>query len=420
MSNRSNAIILSSMLLLSLAAAACQSEPAKQSSSNKGAPAGSRTNPPGSVEERESTTLYAVEMVDAKTAFAYGTNDAGFTGSVVIRTKDGGATWNCVLRTEQTEIVGLDFFDALNGAAISDGGVVYTTSDGGDSWTAANDISLFTPKYTLESKPVSVQPAAGASNRNAAARVEIEYVEMLGLTFKSEKDGWAFGSREESVSGAKPGTTVTRTRPVVLRTTDGGTTWSPVTLPADLPGYGLSKSSFVDIMNGWVVAGTIDEDETGAVLRTTDGGQTWKVAPLPDAKQVPQSIFFIDANNGWIVGATEDEAGDPGPSQILATKDGGATWEVKTKVAGSLRSVYFVDPQNGIAVGSGGKAFRTADGGATWSEATTQDWTGGVLIDLTEPLYNTGQPPAFTAFVLTAPGQGFATSDLGVHAYRAK
>ena len=101
-----------------------------------------------------------------------------------------------------------------------------------------------------------------------------------------------------------------------------------------------------------MVGGSIDEDDTGAVLRTTDGGSTWKIATMPEAKQVPQSVFFLDANNGWIVGATEDDAGDPGPSAILATKDGGATWEVKTKVAASLRSVHFIDAQNGVAVGS--------------------------------------------------------------------
>lgn len=427
MINRSQSLLLIATLAVSLVTGACQTEPAKQGTGNKAsAPSGARSNPPGSVEERENTTLYAVKMVDAKTAFAYGTNDVGFTGSVVIRTTDGGASWNCVLRTEQTELVGLDFIDAKNGAAISDGGVVYSTSDGGDSWMASNDIDLFTAKYTIETKPIApVRPQPAPANRNSPAQpaqvVAADYVELLGLTFKTEKDGWAFGSREESTQGSKPGSIVTKTRPVVVRTSDGGATWQPVTLASDLPSLGMSRSSFVDAMNGWVVAGTIDEDDTGAVLRTTDGGTTWKTVPMPDSKQVPQSIFFLDANNGWLVGATEDEAGDAGPSQILATKDGGATWEVKTKVAASLRSVHFIDAQTGMAVGSGGKIFRTADGGATWTEATTHDWTTGTVVETTDPLYKAGQPqPTYTAFVLVAPGRGFATSDLGVHAYRAK
>lgn len=422
MLNRPNALFLSTAVALALGAGACQTEPAKQTAGN--APqqqAGGRTHPIGSAEERENSTLFTVEMVDATTAFAYGTNDAGFTGSVVIRTKDAGASWKCVMRTEQTELVGLDFVDAQNGAALSDGGVVYTTADGGETWTASNDIDLFSSKYTIETKPV-VRPAAGPANRNVPVQmVEADYVEMLGITFKTANDGWAFGSRESSSPAPKPGSSVTKTHPVVLRTTDGGNSWQPVTLATDLPAYGLSRSSFVDATNGWVVAGSIDSEDTGAVLRTTDGGATWKVSPLPDAKQVPQAVFFIDANNGWIVGATEDEAGDAGPSQILATKDGGATWEVKTKVAASLRSVHFFDLQNGLAVGSGGKVFRSTDGGATWSDAVTHDWTGGVVLDMTDPLYKAGQEqPAFTSFVLVAPGRGYATSDLGVHAYKAK
>lgn len=427
MRNRSTSLSLVCGLVAALAAGACQTEPAKQAAGNKGpALSGARANPPGSAEERENTTLYSVEMVDAMTAFAYGTNDVGFTGSVVIRTVDGGVTWKCVLRTEQTELVGLDFVDAKNGGAISDGGVVYSTADGGESWTASNDIDLFTAKYTIETKPVApVRPLPAAPNKNAPAQpaqiVASEYVELLGLSFKTEKDGWAFGSREESTQGSKPGSIVTKTRPVVVRTSDGGASWQPVTLASDLPSYGMSRSCFIDAMNGWVVAGTIDEDDTGAVLRTTDGGATWKTVPTPDAKQVPQSIFFLDANNGWLVGATEDESGDPGPSQILATKDGGATWEVKTKVAASLRAVQFVDAQNGMAVGSGGKVFHTSDGGSSWTEATTHDWAAGTLIETTDPLYKAGQPqPTYTAFVLVAPGRGFATSDLGVHAYKAK
>ena len=424
MRNRSHTFLLVCAIATSLTVTACQTEPARQTAGNKpGAAAGARTNPPGSVEERENTTLHAVEMVDARTAFAYGTNDVGYTGSVLIRTTDGGATWKCVLRTEQTELVGIDFLDASNGAAISDGGVVYTTSDGGESWVASNDIDLFSLKYTIETKPVApVKPPTGAANRNAPPQIiASDYVEMLGVTFKSEKDGWAFGSREESSQGAKPGSITTKTRPVVVRTSNGGETWQPVTLAADLPSYGLSRSSFTDSTNGWVVGGSIDEDDTGAVLRTTDGGSTWKIATMPEAKQVPQSVFFLDANNGWIVGATEDDAGDPGPSAILATKDGGATWEVKTKVAASLRSVHFIDAQNGVAVGSGGKVFRTTDGGATWSDASTHDWTTGTVVETTDPLYKAGEPqPTYTAFVLVAPGRGFATSDLGVHAYRAK
>jgi photosystem II stability/assembly factor-like uncharacterized protein len=90
-------------------------------------------------------------------------------------------------------------------------------------------------------------------------------------------------------------------------------------------------------------------------------------------------------------------------------------------VPAALRAVRFADAQNGWAVGMGGKIFKTSDGGATWAEQTEQDWTGGQSVDLTDPVDPKGGPqPDFTAFVLVAPGHGFATSDMGIYEYRAK
>lgn len=410
--------ILLMMMVLPLALlVGCQSEPARKTAGGA-PPADSRKLAPGSAEERDNTTLFTVAVVDAQTAFAFGTNDQDFTGSVIIRTSDGGATWKCVLRTGMTEIVALDFVDAQNGAALSDGGVLYTTADGGQTWEGDNDSNLFKQVYTLP----SAAPEPGVMPRNGAQGPNLpEFIELYGISFRGEKDGWAFGSREETTQGSKPGTFATRTRPVVLRTSDGGETWSLVSLPASLPAFGLSRSAFVDQTTGWVVAGNIDEDDSGAILKTTDGGATWAVLPAGPAKQVPEDVYFLDATTGWAVGATEDASGEPGPSHILATKDGGATWQIQTKVAASLRSICFADTQNGWAVGSNGRTYRTTDGGTTWAEQTVHDWSTGQVLDTTDPIGTSGQPqPTYNAFVLVAPGHGFAASDLGIHEYRAR
>ena len=114
--------------LVALVAPACDtSEPGPPSSNRAEAPPSSN---------RDEITLYAVDPVDAQTAFAYGTNDADFVGSTVLKTDDGGAHWRAVMRTEKSELVGLDFADKSNGIALADGGAVFVTKDGGETWTA--------------------------------------------------------------------------------------------------------------------------------------------------------------------------------------------------------------------------------------------------------------------------------------------
>jgi photosystem II stability/assembly factor-like uncharacterized protein len=392
------------ILLLAIAAAGC-GEPSPKTPDPKSAepPRTDASKGPaaGSAEERETTTLYQIEVVDAQTAFAWGTNDRGFFGSVVLKTSDGGARWTCVLRTS-AELVAVKFLDPQNGVAISDGGSLYTTADGGATWAGTSDPAVWTSRYAVLD-PKSPQ----------------DYASVDGIFFRDAQTGWAFGSRDENASDAKSNRPRTVTRPIVALTSDGGATWKEVKIGGSPPEVGLRRGYFVDARNGWATGGDIDDDVIGLVMRTTDGGATWS-AITPNAKQVPNDVFFLDANRGWLVGATEDEAGEPGPSEVLTTADGGATWQVQAKVPTSLRSIRFVDAQNGWAVGSAGKVYRTADGGATWTEQTTHEWAGGQVVNLTDPIFAGGASPTFYGFALVAPGRGFAATDLGVYEYRAK
>jgi photosystem II stability/assembly factor-like uncharacterized protein len=59
---------------------------------------------------------------------------------------------------------------------------------------------------------------------------------------------------------------------------------------------------------------------------------------------------------------------------ILKTTNGGTTWVDKTSVTGTtgtLRSLYFKDSNNGVAVGQTGTVIRTTDGGDSWSTIST-------------------------------------------------
>jgi photosystem II stability/assembly factor-like uncharacterized protein len=135
---------------------------------------------------------------------------------------------------------------------------------------------------------------------------------------------------------------------VVLRTTDGGVTWTP---QGGIPGtISLLAVTFLDNDIGTTVG------ETGHVYRTTDGGDTW-TPQESGVNEVLTAVSFSDANHGMAVGYL---------GNALRTTDGGATWiRQNSKTFMNLQGVHFVDADIGMMVGVGGIILRTTTGGAT-------------------------------------------------------
>lgn len=160
---------------------------------------------------------------------------------------------------------------------------------------------------------------------------------------------------------------------VILRTTDGGQHWTDT--PIELPGIlipTLNSIHFISPDVGWAVG--VDSGKDGVILKTTDGGSSWAVTRLTQ-KQTPISVFFTDADSGWIGGSTPllgDEDSIGGPSAILATTDGGLTWQPQYNVPLSILRIFFVDKMNGWASGTKGVIYNTTDGGRTWDKQRTE------------------------------------------------
>jgi photosystem II stability/assembly factor-like uncharacterized protein len=155
---------------------------------------------------------------------------------------------------------------------------------------------------------------------------------------------------------------------VIVRTTDGGQTWTETVL--EQPNMEVSALNSVHFINsevGWTVGA--DNGRLAIMFKTTDGGRNWAFSRL-SAKQVPTVVFFADADTGWMGGATplpgEDE-GAGGPSDILGTTDGGRTWQSQIKVPVSIYDIFFLDKMMGWASGSKGAIYHTTDGGRTWN-----------------------------------------------------
>jgi photosystem II stability/assembly factor-like uncharacterized protein len=93
----------------------------------------------------------------------------------------------------------------------------------------------------------------------------------------------------------------------MVRTTDGGRTWTASSLPVD---YVYTITTFAG--SSWLC------DSRGTILRTDDEGASWQ--PLGSAmKSGCQSLSFVDRDHGWISGSLGD-------AKLWETSDGGATW----------------------------------------------------------------------------------------------
>ncbi|MBI2871637.1 MAG: PKD domain-containing protein [Chloroflexi bacterium] len=187
-----------------------------------------------------------------------------------------------------------------------------------------------------------VDPSVGWSVGNAVilrtSDGGVTWTEVPGVTanltsvhFASPSDGWAVGA-----GGA------------ILHTSNGGVTW---VAQSSGTAANLASVHFANASDGWVVGAG------GAILRTSNGGVTW-VAQSSGTVANLASVDFADASDGWVVGAG---------GAILRTSNGGATWVAQSSgTAANLASVDFANASDGWAVGAGGVILRTSNGGATW------------------------------------------------------
>ena len=162
------------------------------------------------------------------------------------------------------------------------------------------------------------------------------------------------------------------TRGTVIRSIDGGATWTVDSIPNaatfDLRGiFALSDQEAH-------VAAT-----SGRIWRTTDGGKSWALTyQSPDTSMFLDAITFRNEREGMTLG---DPMG--GRFVILVTNDGGATWTMapdasrpaamdgEAAFAASGTSLVVTGRRYGW-LGTGGsvaRVFRTTDAGATWTAA---------------------------------------------------
>ncbi len=157
---------------------------------------------------------------------------------------------------------------------------------------------------------------------------------------------------------------------MVTRTNNGGDLWTAAEIPG-YSAYGVAMICAIDYNTAWVPVFTSNA-QGGAILKTTDGGATWTAqttAAFTAPDGFPNVVHFWNANEGFCMG-------DPngGYFEIYTTTDGGTTWvrvpqaNVPAMLSGEFGVVgYYSVVGDNVWFGTNkGRVFKSSDKGLTW------------------------------------------------------
>ncbi len=336
----------------------------------------------------------AVTGVPALPAIYY----MGTPGGGAWKTADGGMVWKPIFDKERVASIGaiavapsdpnivyIGTGDVSNvGGAVNQGNGMWRSSDAGDSW---QHIGLEDSRHI---GAIWVDP------RNANTVV----VAALGHTFAPNVERGVFKTTDggktwkkvlykDDVTGAvdvafapdnpligfaalwyhyvKPDTPFAGLLGTggagIYKTTDGGETWNPVSIP-QLANAHLGRIGVVVAPGGQRVFAIISERKEGGLYRSDDGGATWK--RITEDKRIQGNGYFskvfLDPHNSDIVFVAQ--------TSLYRSTDGGVTFEsYKGAPGGDDNHALWIDPTNSdyMIMGSDQGATVSMDGGKTWS-----------------------------------------------------
>jgi len=188
----------------------------------------------------------------------------------------------------------------------------------------------------------------------------------------------------------------------IIKSDDAGRNWGHNVYPVNRD---FNKIFYAGSGIYYIAGGNKTNDSLQTILKSSDYGNTWNViydTPGPWLK----SIFFLNPLKGFAIG-------DNGV--ILTTINGGSSWTALTPpVIRDFNAMTFINANAGYIVGGNSTGQRTIlktnDGGTSWT--VIKDETGGMLNDISFADTDQGYITGDSATVLTTTDGGYNWSPI--------
>ena len=343
-------------------------------------------------------------------------------------TPDGGRSWE-LRYSDPTALQKLWFFNEDVGFAIKGSNSIVKTIDGGKTWQPQTVYNpgignSFTGLWFLNQEEGFATSNFGMFHSGDAGRTWTRVINntvLNGIEFRDSKIGFAYGG---DVSG------------ILLRTSDGGATWTDVYdtqnggvvgiatstqnqnvftahMPLSLNGRSLHFSN--NGTDDWVVLQELQAEEFNTIdfksktegflcssysrYKTTDGGMSWKKTPFAIRNY---SQYFFDENNGILSdGVSIYKTSNGGEAMELLyqgeyplgklvgindnlifaynlelfyrSTDKGVSWQLDNLTQFADIDIHLISETLGYRLSVFGTVAKTTNGGATWQQIFTHD-----------------------------------------------
>ncbi len=278
-----------------------------------------------------NTTMLSVCFPSSTIAYA-----CGFRG-LILKSTDGGSTWNTLTSGTTQSLYQIAFRDTLNGCVAGNNGTFLQTNDGGLNWNS-------TP-FTF-------------SHMNFRDLYYDQQKHIIGVGGTDDGTGWIFTSSDDGKTWNNYGTssalygigwqhdalqndfTVVGVGSFSLWTSNFGIYWGAGYPNTNANFYGLD---FSDHDNGMGVT------DGGFVMKTTDGAKTWKQGAMITPPIALRAIKLLSGSEALVAGAK---------GIVLRSTNGGTTWDSLSRVfSGNWNRIVERDRTHIAFVGDSGTLY---------------------------------------------------------------
>lgn len=347
-----------------------------------------------------TTSVNSVYFTDALNGFICGDN------GVIYKSVNGGTTW-----TSSNTGVGADnlnsisFKDAANGIVVGNNGKAYSTINGGTSWTAETisttrnllDVKYFSDGIAIAGEWGTLITKSGAGSWNSVdTRINSDIRGVSGMSISdvhvcggggfvrnNKNSNSAFLNFEKNpmlanlvdivYANANTGFAVSSLNNAVIRTTDGGNSWSLPTSTTVSYNWEAKPGASGNFLGNNMCLHPTDRNTifiafANQVYRSRNKGDSWTTIgnPMPSGN-TPHSFYVSPIDTNIWLAAIESS-----PDKVYRTTDYGQTWiAVISRNFSNYGQPLEMDqnnPHNFYFAPDNGGFYKSTDDGATFTE----------------------------------------------------